>query len=199
MAAIKRTPTKVKKTITKTKSKATTKKPATKKTTKTKAVEIAPNKTPLKDLTTSTTGLSIQTDIITKTSATKNDILRLPVELLEGKMVKIISQDQYFHEASCAAYSCEDMLDIELLKLSDNSTVHIKVAPNTILYKSEDETPIKAQELLDNQIIKGLFTNFKVLQVHIYKNKDDRIINFNVKDFDKYMLANGLLVGCYEG
>ena len=113
----------------------------------------------------------------------------------EGKTIKLIAYDQYFRPATSYASICEDMFDIELIKLSDNTKHSIKVAPDQIFYTIKDEE-ITAEDLLDNQVIKGLFSNFKVNQVHIYKNKDDRVINFSSDEFDKYILSCGVLTKC---
>lgn len=186
------------KASTKTKTTKTKDTKTTKKTTKkvaTKEIQVVPIKRPVEELTSSTTGISVDTQIISELNLSGTKILRLQAEQLEGKNLKIIADDQYFKQASCIANICSQMLDIALEKLSDGSTTHIKVAPNTELYNKENSS-VKAQELLDGQIIKGVFSDFKIKEVHIFNNSYDRIINFISTETDKYMLENGVLVGC---
>jgi hypothetical protein len=58
---------------------------------------------------------------------------------------------------------------------------------------TKDENPIQAQDLLDGSIIKGVFSDFKVIAVHIFKNKYDRVYNFN-NETRSVMLGCGVLL-----
>lgn len=168
-----------------------------KKTKKTETIlEVVPNKVPVDTLITTTKGISINNEMIAQISSTKNNILRLKAEVLEGKLIKILSEDQYFHPASCQASKAEDMLNMEFVKLSDNSKVKIDVAPDQIFYNLYEQE-VKAQDLVTDNIIRGQFSNFKLVNVHIYKNKDDRVLNFKILDGSPtYVLGCGIITKC---
>lgn len=172
---------------TTTKSKTTTKKPK-----KSQVIELIPNKAPIDTLIPSQSGISPAQELIVQTASTKSNILRVPVEQVEGKILKTITYNQYFYPTDISANTCEDLLAIDLLKLSDNSKSKIEVAPEQLLF-TEDDEPIQAQDLLDGSVIKGVFSNFKVISVHIFKNKYDRVYNFK-NSTDTVMLANGVLL-----
>jgi len=168
----------------------------TKKTKKTEILEVIPNKVSVDTLIITTKGISINNEIVAQISSTKNNILRLRAEVLEGKMIKILSEDQYFHPASCQASKAEDMLNMEFVKLSDNSKVKIDVAPDQIFYNLYEQE-VKAQDLVADNIIRGQFSNFKLVDAHIYKNKDDRVLNFKILDGSPtYVLGCGIITKC---
>lgn len=178
---------------TKTTKKTTTKsKTTTKKTKKSQVIELIPNKAPEDTLIPSQSGISPAQELIVQTASTKSNILRVPVEQVEGKILKTITYNQYFYPTDISVNTCEDLLAIDLLKLSDNSKSKIEVAPEQLLF-TEDDEPIQAQDLLDGSVIKGVFSNFKVISVHIFKNKYDRVYNFK-NSTDTVMLANGVLL-----
>lgn len=174
-----------KKTSTKTKT--------TKKAKKTQALELTPNKAPIDILIPSQSGISPDTEIIVQTASTKSNILRVPVEQVEGKLLKTITNTQYFYPTEITANICQELITLDLLKIDDNKNYSITIAPEQLFFSVPNEESVQAQELVKNDKIKGLFSNFKVIGVHIIKNKYDRIYNFK-NSTGTVMLGCGVLL-----